>query len=325
MPTTIEAPESEAAAPETSFPQETVDMIDRVLGENAAPEASESEAGKSEAVEEIADESTESEGRNEESEAGHETKPAETIAAAQPAVDPELATRAIRAGLHYQDVVSFPNAQALERAVASLERATAGQTKPAEQEQEKPAELKLPDPLDPTLHDEKEIERDNFYRETIKTLHDQLGKVNESLGQFGQHQQQQQINERVSWFDEQVSKLGEDFEEYVGKGRVNEVSQQFVPVRSQLLAMTDMFQANWSVSKEQAFAMAKNALFGDHIEKLATRKVQQRIKERSKQRAGTGSNRSNGLSNEPSHNGELAKDPVLKAKYAEYERENGNA
>ncbi len=198
-------------------------------------------------------------------------------------VDPALATRAIRLGLDYESVQSFPSAAALQRTVEHLESMQKAPEKPAEDE------FKLPDDLDPNEFDERLIARDKWYRDTIKKQQDTLQQITKTQGAFTQAQQNAFVEERIGWFDSKLSDLGDEFSAELGKGTArDDLPPAALALRRKVLAMTDVAEFQFGMSRDEAVTGALRFFLGEKYDRRAVANVKNQLQARSRQRTTPG-------------------------------------
>ena len=97
-----------------------------------------------------------------------------------------------------------------------------------------------------------------------------------------------------SWFDDQISKLGEDFESVFGSGQIDELSDLSPAYRNRidLFDMTQALQQVYpGIRSEDAFQRALRARFPEVVTKASNRQLSAKLKERSKSTIGKPSGR----------------------------------
>lgn len=247
-----------------------------------------------------------------ESEAKPETETRAEETQAQPAaqqeefLDPRLITRAVRAGLDYEDVRGFGNSAALMRTVEHLERLM---TEKFGQQQPPKDEFELPPALAGEMYTKEEIERDAAWRNAFGKLAGKLKDQEQFRNQSSSDAQQRALIERADWFDGKIAALGGDFAPELGTGKWNDgkLTGQSRATRSRIWTLADAIEQTLGCSRDEAFDAAIRAGLGDKFDRRAVKQVQSKMQARSKQRtfAGAGAKRDTTPSDDLANNPEI--------------------
>jgi len=208
----------------------------------------------------------------------------------------ESLTRAVRAGLSLDEAQAFPSEQALSLVCGRLEQAT-NELEAAKRETQKVDETSEDDPLDVF----NGLDPEEFDPDTIKllgTLADQIRSQRDEIkslrsGQDGVTNANQAAvaQEIESWFDAQVTGLGEDFHSTLGEGSYRSLQQGSpqLAVRDAVAEqMAVMLAGHGAVGKvppprEEVFSTAVSIVLGDQIAKQKEAAVQRDLRNLSKQ------------------------------------------
>jgi hypothetical protein len=207
----------------------------------------------------------------------------------KPKLSNEALTRAIRAGLTFEDAKSFANDEALNRVSASIENAH----KPVEEENEESDEddlfAQIPN-LDPEEYEEGVVNTFEALKKVIQKQQEELKSMKEYQARIADAGRQNYAKETEKWFDSQISGLGEDLSEILGNGEYSKLdrsSSQFA-TRDQIANQTAILIAGYQASgiqidRDKAFQQAVKLVLGDEMAKASDKKLNADLDKRSKQ------------------------------------------
>jgi hypothetical protein len=204
-----------------------------------------------------------------------------------PELSDEIITRAIKAGLSLSDAVSFPSEAALERVVATAERAA----KPAVQKDTVAEET--PDPfaelkLDPEKYEPEVVEMFEKVTGVLKSQHEQIQGFKQAQEALEQAQNEAAKADQLvaaqeieAWFDTAIKGLGKDFIDALGEGDYSSLdlgSSQFanrgkIAEKMSVLLGGYIAQDLAVPSREDIFKDAVEIVLRDEIQKIHEKKL----------------------------------------------------
>lgn len=204
-------------------------------------------------------------------------------------------TRAIKAGLSYDDVLAFPSESSLSSVVGRLESIAKSHiaTVPEKKEEvvDPLAGLKK---LDPEEYDEEVrdvIKTFNVLTDVVKAQQAKITAAEVVQKQPVAADEYAAAQEISKWFDDSIEKLGSDFKESLGEGKFESLdvnSGAFVK-RKQLADHIAVLLAGYRASgrdapsRDEVFSTAAKAVLADEYQKAHDAKLQTELAERSKQ------------------------------------------
>lgn len=253
--------------------------------ETTAPDSSEAEANTEPQVPAYAEDPAETnEPAESEAEAGATT---EAKAGGDKATIPDdLLVAAEAVGLSREEAKALGTSENLTRAIQIMDRKLAefGKQPVQQKEEQQPVQQQKQErkPLfDPELFDETMAGVMNPFADQVAVMGEKLEKAMESLGRFEAHFEQESQKKMYETFDSEIGKLGADYESIFGKGSTSDLAPHSAmhDARHKILSFMDSW-AGGAIAKgmkvptlPELFQKALRAEFGEHIEKLKTKKL----------------------------------------------------
>lgn len=291
---------TETAEPEVKNEQGFEDVIepeDHVDESEFQPEVEEKAQVDEDPIEE-----TKGENNGSEAEGEQKSDVAKKEEASDPKID-ALIERARDLGLEDNDIGQFDTADALEKALVVYERRLMASLRPQQAPQQtnvpqpqqakeiqKPAE-DIPD-LDPAEFDERIVKGWGAMKSIVANLREQNQ-------QFATHFAKEQGKQEDSRFDGLISKLGAEYEQFLGKGSVEELKTDSKEFKTR----TEVWQAMDSLRKGYAnlgrqmpsdkalFERAVQSVLGQNMAEIERKKIGSTLKKRSGQFIGRATHR----------------------------------
>jgi hypothetical protein len=222
-----------------------------------------------------------------------------------PAISDDALTEAVRAGIPLAEAREYPSEAALTRAVGIIRQATekSGQSAGGKESKSEDDPLASLPKLDPANYEPEVIEMFDKLTGVIRQQQEAIRSFREHQESTARSSQESAAREVEHWFDEQVSKLGDDFAEALGKGgyaSLNRGSAQFAS-RDKIAAQMSVLLAGYQAagqsapSREEVFDMAARHVLRDVYQKVSEKKLASDLAKRSTQhiqRAGGQNNKS---------------------------------
>jgi hypothetical protein len=210
----------------------------------------------------------------------------------EPVVNELLIERAVRAGMSLADAKGMSE-DTLGRVVEQFETLNSKASKDdvdSEDEVDPVEEMlsKIPD-LDPEEYSEDVVSAFSGMKELIKTQNDRLKEIENGSGDSDEVARTQRANEFMGWFDGQVSGLGSDYEEVLGKGGMRELSDtNMLKARDKVALHMDRIEQDIRAegkqlpSREDVFKQAVESAFPNKLKEIKDAEKAAKAAERSK-------------------------------------------
>jgi len=276
----------EKVAPDTTGEKEdTTELVDTdEAGDTKEADAAGEETGREEEVE------TDGAGDTEED------------TSAPVVISDEALTRAAAVGIPVADARNFPSEEALTKAAAALEQVLdeVADYRPRETGLEKAlkeTEEKEVDPfanlpkLDPDTYEPEVIQTYDKIIEVVKQQHEKIKSLEGRQVEVSEVTQAQAAAEVGQWFDRQVAGLGKDFEEALGAGAFDSLSQgssQYAKrdaIARQMSTLLAGYQAQGqqAPSREEVFNVAAGQVLQDEYRQIHERELQENLEKQASQ------------------------------------------
>jgi hypothetical protein len=211
--------------------------------------------------------------------------------------------RAVRAGISLEDAQAFPSDRALENACVVLESA---QQHDVNDNDETPDPLDAIENLDPEEYGPEAIELLGGLTAQIREQREQIKALMEDQKNSATHSKEAYARDVEQQFNEQVAKLGEDFAEVLGAGAYSSLAPG-----SPQLAKRDAIAEQMTVTAaglqamgrpvpplEELFDQAAGVVLREEFSAVKERKLQESLRNRSKQHLSRAGKRGSKTSNE---------------------------
>ncbi|MBU2098566.1 MAG: hypothetical protein KKD00_07370 [Gammaproteobacteria bacterium] len=214
-----------------------------------------------------------------------------TPISAPPVIGDEALMQAVYAGIPLADARAFPNEESLIRVTDSLRQVY--QT--AESKSEKTEDVIDPfadfPKLDPEVYEPEVIQMFDRLTGIVKQQQEAIQQFQNQHSEITQATQAATAREVEQWFDKQVSELGEDFSEALGKGGYNSLnrgSSQFTKreqIANYMAALLAGYRATGqqSPSREEVFDVAARFVLRDEYQKVHEKKLTGDLEKRASQ------------------------------------------
>lgn len=199
-----------------------------------------------------------------------------------------LLTRAIRCGMTFAEVMSFPDEASLERVCTLIESGNAQGTKPEGSEKDP---LEAFDNLDPDVYSESARELFGAMKEVITGLRKQVADLRQGQ-QYSAYVSEAAARQEIEqWFDGRIDALGESFHGKVGTGNyasLQEGSPQKA-VRDAIANQVHVLHAGYQAigmqppPRDTLFQQAARTVLGDEFAKIEEGRIQEDLKRMSRQ------------------------------------------
>lgn len=160
----------------------------------------------------------------------------------------------------------------------------------------------LPPPLDPDEWDPALVERDKAMRDAIIGSRERLAKLEKAIAAEQEARYQETVQQTAAWFDDQISKLGDDVAAVLGKGpgiKMDGKSKEFAnraKLWKHFLLMSDI---DPNLSDEDALMASMRALHPEIFDKRNKNELVGRLRSQSRRRVGTVAPRSQRVTEAP--------------------------
>ena len=213
-------------------------------------------------------------------------------------------TRAIRAGLSIEDAQSFQSEAALSRVVASIETARRPMEVPESQVEEEDIFSQLPT-LNPDDYEEDVIKMYDSLTAIMKKQQETINELKGRTEQSAASSRDAIALDTSKWFDEQVSKLGDEFADSLGTGGYHDLDRstpQFAK-RDELANQCAVLIAGYRASgqqlppRDEVFSRAASIVLKDNYLKAHEKKLSSELADRKSQhiaRASSANSKSKG-------------------------------
>lgn len=297
---------NEETATEETAVETVVSEIDQAFKEMATEEAAIEETTTEQKIEEVTDAPTE-ETAEEATEATEATDALQaegsrseeaSLDSTPVAISDDLLMRAAGVGLSLTDARTFSSDAALERFLDPMEAVQ------AEAIEDDEAAGQTGDPfadlpkLDPEIHDAGVIEKFDrlvdiirHERETNQAVEDRLQAIEGQQLEVHQATEANRAAETNSWFDKQISGLGEDFTEVLGAGKttlLDQAGSQFTK-REELARQTAVLISGYqaegleSPPRDELFATAAKLVLQEEYQQIREKKLSGNLEKRASQ------------------------------------------
>ncbi len=213
--------------------------------------------------------------------------------------------RAIRAGLDYDTAKSFRTDAELIRITEKIEAAQTPIERETEVVHEDPfAELPV---LDPAVYEPEAIAMYDALVKVIRKQQDTIGEFQSQYTQAARVNQEAVARDAEKWFDESVSKLGDEFQDSLGKGEYRSLAQgspQLIKrdaLANQVALLLSGYRATGQQppSRDEVFSAAAKLVLSKEYETAHEQRLSKELSKRSSQHIARASGKSVKSSDSP--------------------------
>jgi len=208
----------------------------------------------------------------------------------QPSISNAVLTEAIRAGLTVEEAREFGSDKLLMRAVDMVRAVAAKSLSEPEKKVAKDPLADFPS-LDPEQFEPEVIKAFDALKGIVKQQYDSIQELQSYRSQANQASQASVAQEVENWFDGQVEKLGEDFNDVLGKGKysiLDKSTPQFAR-RDELASYMAILANGYKASgrsmptREKIFEQAAKTVLAEEYQKNYEKKLSADLSKREKQ------------------------------------------